>query len=172
MPDNSNTPCVLDPIGTCHGLNSPHSPRIVTSVRNGKRKIWVSENMLMQLPTPLDCINSTPRWPPAQAPANSATPSSSVVSGTPRIVDGGQHALDQLRMAGIRHVRHLPDVEALQDRKNILRPGDGAVFRSCVSAGVHFHFRSVAKAAFRCGTVDGSRAASERAKYSISVCNQ
>jgi hypothetical protein len=85
MPDNSNTAWVLDPIGTCHGLNSPHSPRIVTSVRNGSRKIWVSENILMQLPTPLDCISSTPRWPPAQAPANSATPSSSVVSGTARI---------------------------------------------------------------------------------------
>ena len=41
--------------------------------------------MLMQLPTPLDCISSTPRWPPAQAPASSATPSSSVVSGTARI---------------------------------------------------------------------------------------
>ncbi len=39
----------------------------------------------MQLPTPLDCISSTPRWPPAQAPASSATPSSSVVSTTPRI---------------------------------------------------------------------------------------
>ncbi len=60
---------------------------MVTSVRNGKRKIWVSDSMLMQLPTPLDCINSTPRWPPAQAPASSATPSSSVVRGMPRMVD-------------------------------------------------------------------------------------
>jgi len=30
IPDNSNTAAVLEPIGTCHGLNSPHSPRIVT----------------------------------------------------------------------------------------------------------------------------------------------
>ncbi|MHC2538492.1 hypothetical protein ACVJMY_008061 [Bradyrhizobium diazoefficiens] len=36
--------------------------------------------MLMQLPTPLDCISSTLRWPPSQAPAAIATPSSSVVS--------------------------------------------------------------------------------------------
>jgi hypothetical protein len=43
--------------------------------------------MLMQLPTPLDCISKTPRCPPAQAPASSATPSSSVVRGMPRIVD-------------------------------------------------------------------------------------
>jgi hypothetical protein len=43
--------------------------------------------MFTQLPTPLDCISSTPRWPPAQAPANSATPSSSVVNGTARIED-------------------------------------------------------------------------------------
>src|SRR5205823_10373319 len=69
--DSSNTRAVLDPIGTCQGLNSPHSPRIVTRVRKGKRKIWVSENMLTQLPTPLDCISSSPRWPPAQAPARS-----------------------------------------------------------------------------------------------------
>ena len=27
------------PIGTCHGLNSPHSPRIVTSMSSGKRQI-------------------------------------------------------------------------------------------------------------------------------------
>jgi hypothetical protein len=41
--------------------------------------------MFTQLPTPLDCISNTPRWPPSQAPANSAMPSSSVVSDTPRI---------------------------------------------------------------------------------------
>ena len=41
-----------------------------------------SDSMLMQLPTPLDCIKSTARWPPSQAPAASATPSSSVVSTT------------------------------------------------------------------------------------------
>jgi hypothetical protein len=41
--------------------------------------------MLMQLPTPLDCIRSAARWPPSQAPAASATPSSSVVSAMSRI---------------------------------------------------------------------------------------
>jgi hypothetical protein len=37
------------------------------------------------LPTPELCISSTERWPPNQAPAASAMPSSSVVSGTVRI---------------------------------------------------------------------------------------
>jgi hypothetical protein len=36
--------------------------------------------MLMQLPTPLLCMRSTPRSPPSQAPASIAMPSSSVVS--------------------------------------------------------------------------------------------
>ena len=70
---------------SCHGLNSPHSPRMVISISSGKRQAWVSESMLTQLPTPLLCIKRTPRWPPSQAPARSATPSSSVVSGTLRI---------------------------------------------------------------------------------------
>ncbi len=39
----------------------------------------------MVLPTPELCISSTERWPPSQAPAASAMPSSSVVSGTVRI---------------------------------------------------------------------------------------
>src|SRR5215212_5557341 len=73
---------VAVPIGTCHGLNSPHSPRIVTRVRKGKRPSRISDSMLTQLPTPLDCIRSTLRSPPSQAPAHSATPSSSVVSTT------------------------------------------------------------------------------------------
>jgi hypothetical protein len=33
----------------------------------------------MQLPTPLDCMRTTLRWPPSQAPAEMAIPSSSVV---------------------------------------------------------------------------------------------
>jgi hypothetical protein len=41
--------------------------------------------MLMQLPTPLDCISSAERCPPSQAPAASATPSSSVESTTSRM---------------------------------------------------------------------------------------
>jgi hypothetical protein len=76
----SNACGVAFPIGICHGLNSAHSPRIVTNVRNGRRQLAASENMFTQLPTPLDCINSTERSPPSQAPADSATPSSSVVS--------------------------------------------------------------------------------------------
>jgi hypothetical protein len=38
--------------------------------------------MLMQLPTPLDCINSTPFAPPIHEPASMATPSSSLVRET------------------------------------------------------------------------------------------
>src|SRR5215208_632500 len=39
---------VAVPIGTCQGLNSPHSPRIVTRVRNGKRPRRISDSMLTQ----------------------------------------------------------------------------------------------------------------------------
>src|SRR5438477_6463619 len=70
------------PMGICQGLNSPHSPRIVTSISSGNRQTVESESMLMQLPTPLLCISSTPRSPPSQAPASMAMPSSSVVSIT------------------------------------------------------------------------------------------
>jgi len=104
--------------------------------------------MFTQLPTPLDCISSTPRWPPAQAPASSATPSSSVVSAIPRI-EAPQHALDQLRMPGIRHVWHLSDIEALQNRKNLLRPGGGNF--SGFGTGVHFHFQAVDGMCFGAG---------------------
>ena len=60
-PAAASTVGVAVPIGTCHGLNSPHSPRIVTSVRNGMRQFTGSDSMLMQLPTPEDCISSTAR---------------------------------------------------------------------------------------------------------------
>ena len=43
-------------------------------------------------------------------------------------------------MAGIRHVRYLTDVEALQYRKYLLRPG-GRSLGGCVGAGVHLHFQ-------------------------------
>src|SRR5438132_6405290 len=76
----SSACAVALPIGICHGLNSAHSPRMVTSARCGKRQLASSDSMLMQLPTPLDCISSTARSPPSQAPAESATPSPSVVS--------------------------------------------------------------------------------------------
>ena len=49
---------VACPIGTCQGLNSAHSPRMVTSISKGKREMVASESMLMQLPTPLDCIKT------------------------------------------------------------------------------------------------------------------
>ena len=49
------------------------------------RQFTGSDSMLMQLPTPEDCISSTARWPPSQAPAASAMPSSSVVSTTARM---------------------------------------------------------------------------------------
>src|SRR5262249_55175047 len=77
----SSTRCVAWPMGNCQGFPSPKSPRMLTSVRNGKRPPLIRESMLMQLPTPLDCISSTARAPPRSAPAISATPSSSVVSG-------------------------------------------------------------------------------------------
>jgi hypothetical protein len=55
---------------------------MVTSISSGKRHSWTMPSMLMQLPTPEDCISNAPRWPPSQAPESSATPSSSVVSST------------------------------------------------------------------------------------------
>jgi len=42
-------------------LPNLHPPRIVTSILGAKRQVFVVESMLMQLPTPLDCINSAPR---------------------------------------------------------------------------------------------------------------
>src|SRR5262249_17829854 len=47
-------PC---PIGICHGLNSPQSPRMVTIINSGMWQMTGSDSMLMQLPTPLDCSN-------------------------------------------------------------------------------------------------------------------
>src|SRR5262249_2557438 len=52
-PMASSTGTVACPIGNCHGLPSPKSPRMLTSVRNGNRPPLMSESMLMQLPTPL-----------------------------------------------------------------------------------------------------------------------
>ena len=85
-PDSTACVTVVEPMGICHWLTSPHSPRIATMVRNGILQMRMSDSMFRQLPTPLDCISSTQRCPPAQAPATSATPSSSVVSGMPRMV--------------------------------------------------------------------------------------
>src|SRR5262249_1567752 len=52
-PIASSTGTVAWPIGYCHGLPSPKSPRMLTSMRNGKRPPLISESMLTQLPTPL-----------------------------------------------------------------------------------------------------------------------
>ncbi len=80
-------------MGTCQGLNSPHSPRMVTRVSSGNLQVFTSESMLTQLPTPLDCISRALRWPPSQAPLHSATPSSSVVSAMARMAGSAWAAL-------------------------------------------------------------------------------
>ena len=49
------------------------------------RSVLVSPIRLMVLPTPELCISSAERWPPSQAPAAIAMPSSSVVSARVRI---------------------------------------------------------------------------------------
>src|SRR6266571_1266980 len=69
-------------MGTCQGLRSPVSPRMVTSIRSGKPQVAARVSAFTQLPTPLDCMRSAARSPPSHAPAARATPSSSVVSGT------------------------------------------------------------------------------------------
>jgi hypothetical protein len=43
-------------------------------------------------------------------------------------------------MPGVRHVRHLADVETLQYPENIFGPGLGGFGRR-IRAGVHFHFQ-------------------------------
>src|SRR5581483_10766102 len=58
---------------------------MVTSASKGMLQTRGNESMLMQLPTPLDCISSAARLPPRNAPAANATPSSSVVNVTARI---------------------------------------------------------------------------------------
>ena len=78
--------------------------------------------MLMQLPTPLDCISSAPRWPPSQAPASRPMPSSSVVSTTGVHRRIGLAELDQARVAGIGHVGDLAHAELAQRPMDRLRP--------------------------------------------------
>ena len=77
---------VIEPIGTCHGLKSSNSPRIVTRITHGTAQFRSSENVLMQLPTPLDCISSAARSPPSVAPSARPAPSAS----------RGQHHIDDL----------------------------------------------------------------------------
>ncbi len=85
----ASVPC---PIGTCHGLNSPHWPRMVTSASSGMRHSWNMLSMFRQFPTPPDWVRNTPRAPPSQAPAIMATPSSSVVSRMERIAGSSRHS--------------------------------------------------------------------------------
>ena len=115
-------PC---PIGTCQGLNSPQSPRMVTIINSGMWQITGSDSMLMQLPTPLDCSGQTPRSPPSHAPASIATPSSSVVSVTTRVFGIGLEGTDQTAVAGVRHHRDLANAGVLQHAID-LRPAMSA----------------------------------------------
>ena len=52
---------------------------MVTMTSRGKRQLLIRDSMLMQLPTPEDCISSTALCPPSQTPADRAIPSSSVL---------------------------------------------------------------------------------------------
>ena len=125
---------VIDPIGTCHGLNSPNSPRMVTRVRQGKPQFFNSENMLMQLPTPLLCISSAARWPPSVAPAASAD--ALLLGGQHDVMDVGvvDAQLDQPAMAGIGHVADLADADAAELRIDRVRPAAGWLVRSSTSS--------------------------------------
>ena len=66
-------------------------------------------SVLMQLPTPLDCISSAARSPPSAGAEHERRPSASEVSTTSRDLLVGLAEIDQPRMAGVRHVADLPD---------------------------------------------------------------
>ena len=87
------------------------------------RQFTGSDSMLMQLPTPEDCISSTARCPPSQAPAASAMPSSSVVSTTARMSGIGVRRLDQVRVAGVGDIGELCDARRLQRGVDLRLPG-------------------------------------------------
>ena len=75
-----STGCASPPIGTCHGLNSPHSPRIVTSVSNGKRQ-FADQRQHVDAVADAAGLHQQHRALAAEPGAGgSATPSSSVVS--------------------------------------------------------------------------------------------
>lgn len=93
---------VSEPVGTCHKLKSPHSPRMMTRERNGTRQLAITDSALAQFPAPEDCIRRAACWSPRQAPAASAISSSSVVSTIARIAASAS-AREQPQMAGIRH---------------------------------------------------------------------
>src|SRR5215475_6772367 len=85
-PTASSAGLTACPMGTCQGLNSPHCPRIVTSIRQGARNAAGSPSALMQLPTPEDCMATMARLPASQQPVAIAMPSSSVDSVTRRML--------------------------------------------------------------------------------------
>src|SRR5215469_7338456 len=100
-------------MGNCQGFPSPKSPRMLTSVRNGKRAPLISESMLMQLPTPLDCISSTARA--AQIGAGDQRHALLLGGQRDRMNVGiGERAVDQDRMPGIRHIGDLRDAVLAQ----------------------------------------------------------
>ena len=80
-----STGSTIEPIGTCQGLNSSHSPRMVIEHQQRKAAGARQRQHVDAIADPLDCISSAARSPPSQAPAASATPSSSVVSATSRM---------------------------------------------------------------------------------------
>src|ERR1700728_827562 len=104
----------IAPIGTCHGLNSPNSPRMVTKTTQPKPQLRKSENILMQLPTPLDCIRGT---------GNEAD--AFLLGGQHHVGDGvvGLAQLDQPAVAGIRHIADLADADAPEMTVDCVRPG-------------------------------------------------
>src|SRR5438046_2664831 len=75
-------------------------------------------------------------------------------------------------MPGVRHVRHLADIEALQNRKNILRPVScGRGFGRRFSAAVHFHFQSGSRDCIPGRDCRRSRVL-RKSKNGISVCTK
>jgi len=85
MPSASRIRVAARPIGTWAGLNSPRSPRWLTTSTIGIMLAMLSEaSALVQLPRPLFCISRAPRRPASQAPESKPTASSSLVVVTTR----------------------------------------------------------------------------------------
>ena len=126
VPIASSTAGVALPIGTWNGLNSPNSPRMVTSIGSGVRCATATESMLMQLPTPLLCISSTPFC--AAEPGAEELGDALFLGGEGDDAHAvvGEAAADQARMAGIRHQRDLADAVFLQEVVDAVRPASAA----------------------------------------------
>ncbi len=77
---------------------------MLTSVRNGKRPPLISDSMLMQLPTPLDCISSTAARA-AEIGAGGERHAFLLGGERDRAHAGvGERTVDQHGVAGVRHV--------------------------------------------------------------------